>query len=243
MKKSQLFLMLSVFCTYLGAHEPISTLEKKQSDTINIDLSALTGFDVHQHMKNMMQLMFSQCPQHPSCFETFYDPMVQNHINSLQAEEKASFISRLYTLEIASHILCNPKIDGETSLTEDFRVFLEQMYDLTLPNYPSLSLNNSKQASSAYVLFLVNSIAMFDSMVNFDDYEESLAAMNLASDHSRRMIHTFMSMIPYLAFEEASNLFADNITKLGEIEEISRDFYERKILVQQCADRINNLFK
>ncbi len=243
MKKGQLFLMLSVFCGYLGAHEPTCSSEKKPSDTINIDLSALAGFDVHQHMKNTMQLIFSQCPQHPSCFETLYDPMVQNCINALDAEEKAGFISRLYTLEIASHILSGPKIDGETPLTEDFRVFLEEMYDLTLSNYPLLSLNNSKQASYAYVLFLANSIAMFDSMVNFDDHEENLASMNLASSHSKRMIRTFMRMVPYLALEEASNLFDDNIVKLDEIEEISRDFYANIISIQTCADRINSLFK
>ncbi len=243
MKIVKLFIVMFAFCGYLKANDAPIECDKEPLTTINFDLSAFEGFDIHQQVKGFVCLFFSQCSQEGCYAKMFSDPVVKTYIDSLEGLEKKASIQRLYTLAITSEILSNLEVDLETGSLETFRLLLEQEYDVMLPRYSFPQLDIEHRASYAYTLYTANAIAAIDALINFDEIKEILIALNLNSNHSRRMIRTFMKIIPYIALEESSNVFADNDVKLNEVESISIDFHQNKISIQECADRINALFK
>ena len=243
MKLVKLFVPLLAFCSYLGANETSVECEKQPLDINSIDISTLNPMDFHQQMKVYLQLYLSQCPESMSCTEVFSQPITKEYLDQFEGVKKNEAIRRLYTLAVASEILSNPEIDTETGVIENFRLTLEQEYNLSLPKYSVLQLNNENRVSYAYVLFLANGIADFETMLKLGYINELLQTLNLESNHSKRMLLTIMQLVPYIALEEASNLFADDEVRLNKLEEISVKFYTNKISMLQCANRINALCK
>ncbi len=241
LSRIKLYITLFVFCSYLSANAPSFESQEDPHFRIDIDYTKPSikdrfqvsgSFDVHQLMKNHL-LRFSEVEKGPVLTTMFDDPMITSYINNLEEFEKKASIKRLYIFSIAMEIIVDPTIDLENESIENYRLFLEKEYSLSLPKYSCLQLSNETRVSSACALCITN-LATYP--------EELLFEMEQYSNHSKRMLLKARDLLAYYAMEEASTLFSEDKIKLNQIENISIDFFENKSTSQEFSDRMNALF-
>ena len=153
MKKYSAIFLLCAFLSYLGAEEDTKQSEENLSQVENVDLNGIAGFDVYQQVKGFILMAFSQCPETPVFTEMFAEPIIKTYVDGLEGIEQKTCIQRLYTLGVASEILYNPEIDIDTGSIEEYRLHLEQEYDMQIDTYKVLQVQNERRIDYACLLY------------------------------------------------------------------------------------------